>query len=259
MSGTIHHTFILTMLLVVNATMNNGLLPYWGLSALCSSVGFLHPVYTISYGYGMSMIAQSAYRFWDKNSTDTIGKIHVGLVGMYGLRMVSFLLWRSGLKSYKAYQERDSTKKRREKVYKTSQVAGMVVGCSALYMGMFVPAFFNSMVEDRILSGDIPNAVSAVGLAMATIGLGLESVYDVRNQLDFEEHAVQSPSAQRPYRINYNYVGEALFWIGGFLGATRTFTGPVRFLGALPGVAGIVSVVVSEGFERYKRRRMKKE
>ena len=97
-------------MLLVNATMNNGLLPYWGLSALCSSVGFLHPVYTISYGYGMSMIAQSAYRFWDKNSTDTIGKIHVGLVGMYGLRMVSFLLWRSGLKSYKAYQERDSTK-----------------------------------------------------------------------------------------------------------------------------------------------------
>lgn len=246
-------------MLFVTATMKNGLLPYWGLSTVCSSVGFLHPVYTISYGYGLSMLAQSAYRFWNKESVDTIGKIHLGLVGLYGVRMVSFLLWRSSLKSYKAYQERDSTKKRREKVYKTSQIAGMVVGCSALYMGMFVPAFFNSMEEDTMMAGDIPNAVSIVGLGMATLGLVLESGYDVRNQLDFEKNVVTSPSTRRPYRINYNYIGEALFWIGGFLGAARSFTGPLRFLGALPGVTGIVSVVVSEGIERYKRRRVKKE
>lgn len=102
---------ITTLMIFVTATMNNGLLPYWGLSTVCSSVGFLHPVYTISYGYGLSMLAQSAYRFWNKDSIDTIGKIHLGLVGLYGVRMVSFLLWRSSLKSYKAYQERDSTKK----------------------------------------------------------------------------------------------------------------------------------------------------
>ncbi|KAI8101446.1 hypothetical protein M9435_001552 [Picochlorum sp. BPE23] len=240
--------------------MNNGLLPYWGLSTVCSSVGFLQPVYTISYGYGLSMLGQSAYRFWNKDSVDTIGKIHLGLVGLYGVRMVSFLLWRSSLKSYKAYQERDSTKKRREKIHKTSQIAGMVVGCSALYVGMFVPAFFNSMEKDSMMSGDIPNAMSIVGLGVATIGLALEGGYDVKNQLDFEKNAVQSPSTRRPYRVNYNYIGEALFWIGGFLGATRTFTGPLRFLGALPGVTGIVSVVVSEGVERYKkRRRAKKE
>eukprot|EP00889_Picochlorum_renovo_P003658 jgi/Picre1/30688/NNA_006049.t1 len=173
--------------------------------------------------------------------------------------MVSFLLWRSSLKSYKAYQERDSTKKRREKIHKTSQVVGMVLGCSALYVGMFVPAFFNSMEKDTMMSGDIPNTMSIVGLAVATIGLALEGGYDVINQLDFERNFVQSPSTRRPYRVNYNYIGEALFWIGGFLGATRTFTGPLRFLGALPAVAGIAAGMFSEGVGRYKRRRAKKE
>lgn len=254
-----HNLYILILtLLFVTAIMNNGMLPYWGLSTVCSSLGFLHPVYTISYGYGLSMMAQSAYRFWNKASIDTIGKIHLGLVGLYGARMVSFLLWRSSLKSYKAYQERDSTKRRRDKVYKTSQIAGLVAGCSALYMGMFVPAFFNSMEVDTMMSGDISNAMSIVGLTVATIGLALESGYDIRNQLDFEKNFVQSPSTRRPYRINYNYIGEVLFWIGGFLGATRTFTGPLRFLGALPGVTGLVSGVVSAGIERYKRRRVKK-
>lgn len=50
------------------------------------------------------------------------------------------------------------------------------MGCSALYMGMFVPAFFNSMEKDSMMSGDIPNAMSIVGLGVATIGLALERI-----------------------------------------------------------------------------------
>lgn len=234
----------------------------WVASAAASSLGFLNPLHAISYGYGLSMLAQSALtlvltgRSSDVPATDRVGKAHLALVGLYGARLASFILWRSRLKSYKARRESRKEQDKREVPSSLVSITGLVIGCSGLYSIMFLPAYYSASHPKPENGLTWRDASAIIGLASATLALLLESVADVIQQRHYDNPNTEGPCTTGPWSItmNANYYGEAIFWISGLVAGMRGYTTPMKWVLSTLGVASIVSTVGFEGKRRYARR-----
>ena len=180
-----------------------------------------------------------------------VGKVHMVLVGLYGIRLCGFLVWRNSLASYKAFRAsggrkstRSSSGSENKKPIPKFVLFVMMVTCSVLYTAMFVPASYNF-----VPGGEKDDAWGVVGVSIATVALLTEMLVDIDNQLYYER---MSGEERKERGNNWNYYAEASFWIGGFVAAKSRYD-VWKFVRALPGVCGIVWIVMSEAARRRAR------
>jgi steroid 5-alpha reductase family enzyme len=119
-----------------------------------------------------------------------------------------------------------------------------------LYTAMFVPASYNFVPGGE--SGDM---WGVVGVSIAAVALLTEMLVDIDNQLYYEKMSGEERKERKEKKErqnNWNYFAEASFWIGGLVAAKSRYD-VWKFLGALPGVCGIVWIVMSEAARRRAR------
>ena len=125
------------------------------------------------------------------------------------------------------------------------------VTCAALYVTQVSPVFY------RMLNGTGSSTLTYIGAVIMLFGLVFESISDI------QKNAAKKINSRRfvdtgLYRFVRcpNYLGELIFWTGVLITGLNALTGPVQWIVALIGYAGIVFVMFS-GARRLEIRQNK--
>ncbi len=220
----------------------------WGFAALSfvmslviSSPGFFRVVYFISTGYAFSIAAMAVAAGWIFRAHLTAPVwAQLAMLLLYGLRLGTYLVRRE--LSPQFARELEEVHRRADKV--PSRVRPMIwLSVSALYPLMFSPAAFDALT---LASGQrlVPWVVWA-GVAVMAFGLALESVADAQKAAYKRENPKRFCDVGL-YRLVRcpNYLGEVIFWLGGFVAGASGYRAWWQWLASLAGFVCITLIMM---------------
>ncbi len=209
---------------------------------LVSSVGFYRMVYFVSTGYAFaiaSMAGLSAYLFFDHLSL--LSALQLVALGLYGLRLGSFLLKRELNPAYQASIE--GLYEQTNKMKNTVKFA-IWLTVSLLYVLMFSPALFH-LNKLRAGMSDWPLWPVVLGLLIMATGLLIESTADAQKSAFKKNHGAQFCSAGLYRVVRYpNYSGEMLFWLGQFVAGIPFYSHALHWGMSLIGLISIQLIMI---------------
>lgn len=212
------------------------------MALVVASLGFLRFIWFISigYGYAITSMAMVALVLFRDHLTPLVG-LQLALLGLYGLRLGTYLMLREFRQSYKQELQKVDTSAARISFLRKLVVW---IGVAVLYALMFSPALFN-LVQQRA-AGEISRPVLALGVSVMVLGLGMESTAD-RQKSAFKAQFPRQYCDRGLFRIvRYpNYLGEILFWTGNWIAALASYTGPVQWICGVVGLAGIILIMMN--------------
>ena len=233
--------------------MEGALLDFWmappwesvfflGLALLFTLGGFYRVVYFVSLGYGFSIASMAiAAAALFHRTLDVPTGLQCALLGLYGLRLGGFLLKRELHPSYRG--ELSEVKKRGEGLSLAKRLL-IWVGVSLLYVLMFSPCLFNlltrraSPAPAEIFSAPFGVVIMAVGLVLEALADWQKSAFKARQPDRFCDVGL--------YRFVRcpNYLGEMLFWTGGFVAGISGYSSASRWIAAVIGTVCIVLIMI---------------
>ena len=225
---------------------NAGLWEYLGLhlalALLISAAGFIRVYYFVSLGYAFSIAAMAVVTPWLLwAGADVWTLLQCAALLAYGLRLGAFLIHRERSPVYR--------KEMVDVVERSKQVHGIVklaiwISVSLLYVLMFSPALF-ALLARRASTGAEPLVSQFPGLALMAAGLSLEA---------WSDHQKSAFKARQPgrfcdtglYRLVRcpNYLGEVIFWVGGWIAGISSYTHWAHWAMSLAGLVCIVLVML---------------
>jgi steroid 5-alpha reductase family enzyme len=214
-----------------------------GLALVVTVVGFYRVVYFVSLGYAGSIALFALLSLWRFGAQLPLGMtLQCALLGLYGLRLGSFLFLREREPSY-----------RKELADVQSRAVGLGllykfaiwIGVSVLYVLMFVPATFNIALHRSSPSASASMVLVWLGVTVMTFGLLLESVAD-RQKAAFKRTSPNRFCDVKLYRLVRcpNYLGETIFWIGNFVCGAAAYLSYLHWLSSGVGLLCITLVMV---------------
>lgn len=228
----------------------------WWLLALAlvlSSLGFYRTVYFVSLGYGLSVAGMALLSLALFRDTWTWGPVlQAALLVAYGLRLSLHLGLRELKPAYRHVVDRDPDRPARQPI----RIGLLIwVSVSVLYVLMFSPAWFGLSTG----WGSGPLAwVAAGGLAVMAGGLALETWAD-RQKSALKAAAPDQFCHTGLYRLVRcpNYLGEIVFWIGGFVAGLPAYGSWLRWVMAAVGLVCIVLIMIGSAkrLERSQQQR----
>jgi steroid 5-alpha reductase family enzyme len=228
-------------------------LVHLGVALAISSLGFLRLVYFVSIGYAFSIAAQAGLALTTGFAQLTAPvAAHVVLLGLYGLRLGTYLVARERSASYQ--RELAEVQQRGAGISRLKQV-GIWVSVSVLYVCMFSPAL-------ATLSTGASDLVSWVGVVLMVQGLGLEALADWQKDV-FKRTRPSDYCDVGLYRYSRcpNYFGEVVFWLGNFVAGLTSYQGLGAWVAAAVGTVCITLIMMgstkrqeSKQDERYGAR-----
>lgn len=225
---------------------NAGLWEYLGLhfalALLISSAGFLRVYYFVSLGYAFSIAAMALLTPWlFRASADAWTLLQCGAFLAYGLRLGLFLVHRERRPAFQREMAEVADRGRR---VRGGVKLAIWISVSLLYVLMFSPALFSLLIR-RDGPGAGPLVSQWPGLALMAAGLLLEA---------WSDHQKSAFKASHPnrfcntglYRLVRcpNYLGEVVFWIGGWVSGVSAYRHWVHWTLSLAGLACIVLVML---------------
>lgn len=205
----------------------------FGVSLLCSSIGFKNFVYFMSVGYGFAIcgIGITLIIFSITSSEDSYFKITTSswatyflsaILIMYGLRLSSYLLYREAKsKSYKNVL--DKVSKKDEKKMPLFVKITIWVSVAILYVMQTYPVTYRCITSANTKS--LTNIlVPIIGGVIAIIGLLIESIADIEKSKYKKKnpHTFVSQGLYKYVRCP-NYAGEIIFWSGIYISGCNLY------------------------------------
>lgn len=212
------------------------------LALLVSASGFYRTVYFVSIGYAFSIVAMVfAGLFLSHANLSGLKVLHCILLGLYGLRLGSFLLYREMQPSYSRELKETEVRSGDTKIlYKFL----IWIGVSLLYVMMFSPCLFHLTSSQKSVSWATQLPL-VFGLAIALFGLVLEALAD-RQKSQFKKEQPGAFCDRGLYRWVRcpNYLGEMIFWAGNWIVGLPFYTTPARWSISLMGLVCIVLIMM---------------
>lgn len=216
-------------------------LPLFLWALLASAGGFYRVVYFVSLGYAFSITGMAvicAYRFAPVFTLPIM--LQCGLLGLYGIRLGSYLMWRERLPAFR--KELADYEGRATGVTLPKRFA-IWLGVSLLYVLMFTPCLFNLQL---LRAGGAPTSwLTWLGVAIMMGGLMLESMAD-RQKAAYKQQRPDRFCDVGLYKIVRcpNYLGEITFWAGGFLAGMSAYASVGTWISASVGFVCIVLIMM---------------
>ena len=227
----------------------------FGVTLLCSALGFRRVVYFVSIGYAFSIVAMAVLAPLLFATNLTVASVAQNLLLLaWGVRLGWFLVRRELHPSYR--NELASVQERGAGITPARKVI-IWVGVALLYVIMYAPALFH------LAPAHAPAALAAtvtqvLGLALMAGGLLMEGVAD-RQKSAFKAAHPQAFSDVGLYRWVRcpNYLGEITFWLGNWVVAMAFYTSVVQWIVASVGFACILLIMMgsTKRLERQQERR----
>lgn len=226
------------------------LFPLFAVAMIISAIGFKNYVWFISLGYGFSIAGEGLLMLLLFGGWLTPGvTICCMLFIAYGVRLGGYLAVREFGSS--SYSKNMVGEIKDGKTIPIGVKIAIWVTCAALYVTQVSPVFY------RMLNGAGSSTITYIGAVIMLFGLVFESISDI------QKNAAKKINSRRfvdtgLYRFVRcpNYLGELIFWTGVLITGLDALTGPVQWIVALIGYAGIVFVMFS-GARRLEIRQNK--
>mmetsp|Transcript_72058 Transcript_72058/g.116875 ORF Transcript_72058/g.116875 Transcript_72058/m.116875 type:complete len:281 (+) Transcript_72058:2-844(+) len=219
-----------------------------GVALVATSPGLVtSPFHFIATGYGLSVAALAIHALQGALARGQVSPAvwaQGGLMAMFGMRLATFLHFRTQAESYKARPEMQEVKQRMAAVSLAKKVP-MWVGVSAMYAAMCSPLQYAALsVQEQ--STPLSLAATVVGLSAMAAGLVLEAGADSQKTAFKAQHPTRfCTTGFYSFCRHPNYAGEILFWAGNFLAALPTLTkSPSRWMWSGTGLLLIIQVMV---------------
>lgn len=213
----------------------------YGIAMLISSPGFYRLVYFISVGYAFSITAMAiATAIWFRAHLELFTILHCLALGLYGIRLGSYLISREFSPSYR--KELEEVQKRATNITLPKKFA-IWLGVSVLYVLMFSPCLFNLQLlrtAPKTFLLSLP-----IGLFIMYAGLLLEALADKQKSSFKREHPKQfcNVGLYRWVRCP-NYLGEIVFWVGNWVAGLSGFAHWSHWLLSLAGLLCIILIMM---------------
>ena len=218
------------------------LLPLGGALAVClviSALGFVRSDWFSSIGYGFSVAAQALlYAALYRQALVSPAALQALLYLVYGVRLGGYLVARERAASFA--RELEASRAR------SAGLAGPIrvviwIAVSLLYVAMVSPGLFVLSATRQGIA--VPTLLP--GLAVMALGLLLEAAAD-RQKSRRKALAPKDVVRTGLYAIvRYpNYLGEMLFWLGGFVAGSGIYASPAAWLIALAGTVCIELIML---------------
>ncbi|MCY2926256.1 MAG: DUF1295 domain-containing protein [Planctomycetota bacterium] len=226
--------------------MNTGLWEYLGLhlalALLISAAGFIRVYYFVSLGYAFSIAALAVVTPWLLWATaDVWTLMQCAALLAYGLRLGFFLINRERHPAFKKEMEDVADRGKRVRGLVKVAIWGSV---SVLYVLMFSPTLF-ALLARQASPGAGPLVSQFPGVALMAAGLLLEA---------WSDHQKSAFKARQPGRFCDtglyqlvrcpNYLGEVIFWIGGWVAGISAYQHWGHWAMSLAGLICIVLVML---------------
>ncbi|MCK6510274.1 DUF1295 domain-containing protein [Myxococcota bacterium] len=214
----------------------------FGLALLVSSAGFYRRVYFVSLGYAFSIAGMAVWCAIGCGAHATLWAwVHLALLGLYGVRLGSYLLHRERATSYAQDREVHYQQKRQGQRWLDVLIW---LAVSLLYVLMFLPGLLHLLTPPMFGAGTTL-FVRVVGVLVATGGLVMESLAD-KQKSDFKKSHPKRFCDTGLYRLVRcpNYLGEILFWTGSFVLAIPFYTSALRWFLCIVGYVCIVLIMM---------------
>jgi steroid 5-alpha reductase family enzyme len=210
----------------------------FGLCLAVSALGFLRTDWFISIGYGFSVAAQAAlYALLYRDALSPVLVLQLLLYLAYGLRLGGYLVARERAASFAG--ELGASKAR------SAGLAGPLkpviwVAVSALYVAMVSP-----LLSGLAMPAGAASPTLLPGIAVMALGLLLEAAADAQ-KARLKKRAPGDFARTGLYAIVRcpNYLGEMLFWFGGFVAALGSYASLAAVLLALAGLVCIELIML---------------
>lgn len=221
------------------------------ISAVAGSLAYIHQAYIFSLSYGLSMLGIGGAVLLTAPASRLL-VVHAGLVAAYGLRLFAFLFWRQKLQPGYDGTERLKALDKTPPLKRTP----IILSTAIFYSLMSSPIVFHAQAAPLVGAAA---SVSAVGSALAAVGLLVEAVADQQKSLfkmklraDGKDDELYMGGVYAKSR-HANYAGEVLFWMGSFVAGLPAISVPgvtlltraARFVASGLGLAGIVFIMLS--------------
>lgn len=244
------------------------LLILFGVSLICSSIGFKKFVYFLSVGYGLSVfgIGLAITIFAATAGLQNGFNIYTSywptyflaaILMLYGLRLSGYLTFREiKSASYRKTLVEASGKDTEKKMPLFVKIT-IWISVAILYILQTYPVTFRmaEITGDNIATGFI---LPLIGGIIALIGLGTETLADIQKSMSKKKnpHSFVSTGLYRYVRCP-NYLGEIIFWTGIFVSGCDLFASDwVAWVFSILGYLLIVYVMIS-GAKRLEGRQAK--
>ncbi len=211
------------------------------IALVVSARGFYLTVYFISTGYAFSIFGMAvAGLFLFRQNLTWYSLLHSLALGLYGLRLGTYLLKRESHPSYK--KELVSFKERANGINFFKSV-GIWLGVSLLYVVMFTPNLFGLLNVQPLTGPGLASQI--IGLAVMFGGLGLETLADWQKS-DFKAKNPGQFCGVGLYQWVRcpNYLGEVTFWVGNLTMGLAFYSTPLRWILALAGTLCIALIMM---------------
>jgi steroid 5-alpha reductase family enzyme len=176
-----------------------------------SSIGFKKTVWFVSIGYAMSIVALCLLlSIFYHSYYDWLNILQVGLLGIWGMRLGSFLIKREMNHHYKE-AVKDQTNASDKNSLKTKIL--IWIGVSILYMMMFSPAIFTLQDPNQLTTSSYWFHLS--GIVMMILGLAIEAIADKQKSIFKSKKPNQFCNVGLYKWVRCpNYLGEIMVWTG---------------------------------------------
>lgn len=207
-----------------------------------NTVGFRNTVHFLNVGYAASMIALSVLvSVLFGSRLGLLSALHMAGLLIWGGRLAYFVLRREARPSYQQESERLQNR------YGHASVPAKLaiwIGVSILYVLMFLPALYH-LSGTAQLPAPAAVAVELGGAALLLGGLLLETTADQQKSAYKALHPREfcAVGLYRWVRCP-NYLGEILFWLGGWVMGVPVYSEPWQWLGSLAGLIGIILIMM---------------
>lgn len=206
------------------------------LCLVISALGFRRVDWFISIGYGLSIAAQAVvFSLVYRGALDPWTLLQQLLFAAYGARLAFYLISRERSPSFG--RELQASKERSAHIVGGVKVA-IWVTVSALYVAMYAPGLFT-------LTSGVTSAWLIVGIVVMAAGLFLESAADAqKSRLKAANPSTFVSTGLFGIVRSPNYLGEMVFWLGGFLSGIAAYTSIAAWLIALTGLVCIELIML---------------
>mgnify|MGYP003381835585 CR=1 FL=1 len=208
-----------------------------------NTVGFRNTVHFLNVGYAFSIIALSVL----------VSVLFGSRLGLFSaLQMTGLLIWGGRLgvfvlrrEARPSYQQESKRLQNRYGHAKVPAKLAIWIGVSILYVLMFLPALYH-LSGTAQLPTPTTVAVELVGVTLLCGGLLLETKADQQKSAYKALHPREFCGVGLYQWVRCpNYLGEILFWLGGWLMGVPFYSGPWQWLGSLAGLIGIILIMMS--------------
>lgn len=202
-----------------------------------SSLGFKKYVWFISIGYGAAVAAEGAALLIIYRTSLSAGTLLFSVLFIiYGCRLSGYLAFREiRSASYNAKMKKEI---KSGKGMKPAAKIGIWVSASLLYVCEVSPVFF------RLADGRGTNALCIVGFCISAAGLILETAADLQKNAAKKKNPGRFVDTGLYSIVRCpNYFGEMTFWTGVFVSGITVYNGPLQWVLAIAGYAGIIYVM----------------